>query len=289
MAKVHCQKCGKITRYQDGFCQSCRRTTAPATAGANPKGEKKMKNEKKHYNIGDIIITTLFGLLITAAIVAIVFLTLKIIATTPKAAAIIPASVTDTTDATTAAGNNSSNYQVGEPADASDINNGVWNQPYADAIMVGTDGTTSVYTQSGKDGSTTLSGKIPANVALVVDSYNLTVNRDPYTNGNLLVIVNDGKTEKDIINYGISYTNGCAQLISVSNLQTLLDENIAVKFARGDWDKDTNKWSYSPWALENLWIPTGYTYNPLTLTYVTDTYPNKDNATDTSVNTSGAN
>lgn len=183
---------------------------------------------------------------------------------------------------------NSSNYQVGEPADIKDINNDVWNQPYSDAVMVGTDGTTSVYTQSGKDGSTTLTGMIPSKVALVVDSYNLTVNGKSYTNGNLLVIVNDSTTDKIIDNYGISYTNGCAQLISTSNLQKLLDENIAVKFSRGDWNKTTKQWSYSPWALNNTWIPKSYIYTPLKLTYKSDTYPNKDLATDTSVNTSGA-
>lgn len=197
-----------------------------------------------------------------------------------------PTSTSNTTDETSITV--APDYYVGVPANADDINNNVWNQPYADAVMVGTDGTTSVYTQSGKDGSSELSGLLPVNVALVIDSYNLTVNGKSYTNGNLLVIVNDSDTEKDIANYGISYTNGAAQLISTSNLQKLLDSNIAVKFSRGDWSKEKNQWSYSPWALNNLWIPEGYTYTPLKLDYESDTYPNRDLATDTSVNTSGA-
>lgn len=276
-------------------------TPAPAAADAKKNGGKKMKKEKKVITETNlmVIMATIFGGIILLVLIIILIWGGSLFImdhirggnNTNLDGAAATTDVTDTTsvtDTTAADKTNSNDYQVGEPADAKDINNDVWNQPYSDAVMVGIDGTTSVYTQSGKDGSTTLSGTIPAGWALVVDSLDLNVNGESFVDGNLLVIINDSKTDKDISGYKISYFNGGAQLIPVPGLQNLLDNNIALKFARGDWNKDTNKWSYSPWALANLWIPEGYVYNPLKLTYESDTYPNRDLATDTDSNTSGA-
>jgi len=291
--RVKCIVCGKRTRHLDGFC-NVHRTLNPEQrhmteteeipAEADNKEEKKMKVLK--------VIGFILGSVVILAIAIIIIWggALFIMNNTRGNDTIVPAATTTTLPTETTTIVDDADYQVGEPANASDINESVWNEPYADAVMVDANGT-SIYTQSGKDDSTTLSGTLPSGVALVIDSYNLTVNGKDYTDGNLLVIVNDSMTtDKDITNYGISYTNGCAQLISISNLQVLLDENISVKFARGDWNKDTNKWSYAPWALTNIWLPESgeYTYTMLTLTYDTDTYPNRDLATDTDVNTSGA-
>jgi len=322
-SRRHCLNCGKEERCQtidSLFCKKCgalmdpndpnnplySNQPAPATAGAIDDSDSEEliffdeENEKKENKTMKVlrIIGYILGLVIAIAIATILIWAgiLFIMdknhgsndASLDGAAADVTA-VETTTDATAAAKFNSSDYQVGEPANADDINPDVWNQPYSDAVMVGIDGTTSVYTQSGKDGSTTLSGTIPTDWVLIVDSLDLNVNGESFIDGNLLVIINDSKTDKDISGYGISYFNGGSQLTPISNLQNLLDSNIAVKFARGDWNKEIKQWSYSPWALANIWLPDGYTYNPLKLDYASDTYPNKDNATDTSVNTSGAN
>lgn len=291
--RVKCIVCGKRTRYLDGLCNIHRtlspehriesEETKPAEADNN-KEEKKMKVLKViGFILGSVVILAIAIIIIWAGALFIMDHSRGNDTIVPAATTTLPTETTTIVD--------DADYQVGEPADAKDINNDVWNQPYSDAVMVDGNGT-SIYTQSGKDGSTILSGNLPSNVALVVDSYNLTVNGKSYTNGNLLVIVNDSMTtDKDIANYSISYTNGCAQLISVSNLQNLLDNNIALKFARGDWNTDTNQWSYAPWALTNIWLPESgeYTYNPLELTYESDTYPNRDLSPDYDVNTSGAN
>lgn len=277
-----CSRCGLPTsNIASRYCARCGSSKFVSAPDGNGFIKTPKKEGKKPMKKTVQIILMILGVIFVIALLFFGGWLLRGCTATPVVT--IASETTAPTPAPIAAPD--SNYQVGEPANADDINNGVWNQPYSDAIMV--DGTTSVYTQSGKDGSTTLSGTLPSEVALVVDSYSLTVNGKSYTGGNLLVIVNDTVIDKDIANYGISYVDGCAQLISTSNLQTLLDDNIALKFARGDWNSEKDQWSYSPWALTNLWIPEGYTYNPLTLTYDTDTYPNRDLATDTNVNTSG--
>jgi uncharacterized membrane protein len=167
-----------------------------------------------------------------------------------------------------------SQFSLGKPADPATIDNGVWNDPQKAAVMVDGNGTT-VYTQSGKNGSVLLKGKIVDGESLVLDSYSLskTINGklESYSGGNLLVLV--GPLDLDA--NPISYTDGAAQEIGTINLQKFLDENIWVKFSRGDRLSDNSAWSYKTWALSNIWLPDGYSIKKLGLTAATDTYPNK--------------
>lgn len=132
------------------------------------------------------------------------------------------------------------------------------------------------YTQSGENNAKTLHGIITEGQALVLDAYTLekVINSKykTYTGGNLYVITGPLNLDKN----PITYVDGCAQLIDTSQIQAFLDNNIAVKFARGDWNKMRNCWSYKPWALTNFWLPDGIKYNKITLNSTTDTYPNKD-------------
>jgi len=194
---------------------------------------------------------------------------------------LIPAFSIDSAKTTPTTG---TTFSLGEPANAEDVKSSVWNEPLEDGVMVDAYGTT-VYTQSGKDGSTLLKGQIPEGQALVLDSFTLFKKTngvtESYSNGNLMVIVGP----LDLNSNPLGYTDGAAQMVSVTSLQKFIDNNIALKFARGDWSAEKNQWSYQPWALTNFWLPDGYSYNDLNLTYDTDTYPNRDKATDMTVNT----
>lgn len=197
---------------------------------------------------------------------------------------LIPAFSVDSAETAKTAPTAGTTFSLGEPANAEDVKSSVWNEPLEDGVMVDAYGTT-VYTQSGKDGSTLLKGQIPEGQALVLDSFTLFKKTngvtESYSNGNLMVIVGP----LDLNSNPIGYTDGAAQMVSVTSLQKFIDNNIALKFARGDWSAEKNQWSYQPWALTNFWLPDGYTYNDLDLTYDTDTYPNRDKATDMTVNT----
>jgi len=290
MGKTKCSMCGKPTRYQDGFCQSCRRTPAPATAGAiDPGGKKKMKKDKKTNRNSILKVIGYILALVIALVLATVIIWTCILFIMDKnhgndtsnldAAA---ATDTDTTAATTIAADARS-FSLGVPADIDTVDPSVWNEPMQDAVMVDGNGTT-VYTQSGKDGSVLLKGQIPDGQALVLDSYALSkvVNdkTESYSGGCILVLVGPF----DLDSNPISYTDGAAQMIGVTSLQSFLDSNVAVKFARGDWSTEKNQWSYEPWALIHVWTPTGYEFNQLVLTYENDIYPNKTTATDMTVN-----
>lgn len=174
-----------------------------------------------------------------------------------------------------------SDYGLGEPANPNDdVNPNLWNEPQSSGVMITTTGDV-YYEQSGKPNVRNLYGTIPEGQALVLDSYLLWQAIDEngtvkdYPLGNILVILGP----KNLDNYHISYKDGAAQLCGIDQLQNLLDSNISVKMARGDWDFSKNQWSYSHWADANLWIPNGYVYHRLVLTYKTDTYPGKNTPT----------
>jgi len=306
-----CTKCGHPTRYADGICRSCRTTptTAPAVVidqtsptikdtNLKPvwfkkKGGKKMKKDKK---TGNNVLKTLVYIL--GCVIALALATVVIwagilfimdknhgndIATLDGAAAtdVIIDKTADETDATTAANGNS--FSLGVPADIDTVDPSVWNEPMQEGVLVDANGTT-VYTQSGKDGSVLLKGKIPDGQALVLDSYAMSMETngktESYSGGNILVLVGPF----DLDSNPISYTDGAAQSIGITSLQDFLDENVAVKFARGDWNLEKDQWSYEPWALNNVFTPDGYEFHQLVLTYETDNYPNKTTATDMTVN-----
>lgn len=165
-------------------------------------------------------------------------------------------------------------FSLGKPSDPKDVDPTVWKQPLKGAVMIDGNGIV-YYTQSGKNDSKLLKGQIPAGQTLVLDSYALSkqVNDklESYSGGNLLVVVGPLDLDKN----PISYTDGAAQMIGTIELQNFLDENVWVKFSRGDSLSDHSAWSYKPWALSNIWLPEGYTFKKLGLTAKTDTYPNK--------------
>lgn len=165
-------------------------------------------------------------------------------------------------------------FSLGKPADPKDVDPTVWKQPLKGAVMIDGNGIV-YYTQSGKNDSKLLKGQIPAGQTLVLDSYALSkqVNDklESYSGGNLLAVVGPLDLDKN----PISYTDGAAQMIGTTELQNFLDENIWVKFSRGDSLPDHSAWSYKPLALSNIWLPDGYTFKELGLTAKTDTYPNK--------------
>lgn len=166
-------------------------------------------------------------------------------------------------------------FSLGKPADPATVDPAVAAKPEAKAVMVDANGQT-VYTQSGKNGQVLLKGKILEGEALELDAFAITKTTngktESYTNGCLWVVV--GPLDLDA--NPISYTDGCAQKIGVQNLQKFLDENVWVKFSRGDRLKDNSAWSYKPWALNNIWLPEGYTFKKLgTLNAKNDTFPNK--------------
>jgi hypothetical protein len=71
-------------------------------------------------------------------------------------------------------------------------------------------------------------------------------------------------------------TNGAAQLVKPKYAQAFLDYNMAVKFARGNWDEKKGEFSYKPWDLQKNQIWTlGYVYHSLVgkLNADNDTYP----------------
>ena len=165
-------------------------------------------------------------------------------------------------------------FSLGVPANPTDVDPAIWNKPMKDGVMITGKGIV-YYTQSGKKGSKLLKGQIPDGQTLVLDSYSLSkkVNDkvESYSGGNLLVIPGPLDLDKN----PISYTDGAAQMIGTIGLQKFLDENIWVKFSRGDALKNNSAWSYKPWALTNKWLPDGYHFKKLGLTKKTDTYPNK--------------
>lgn len=165
-------------------------------------------------------------------------------------------------------------FSLGKPADPKDVDPAIWNKPMEDGVMINGEGIV-YYTQTGKKGVKLLKGQIPEGQTLVLDSYSLSkkVNDklESYSGGNLLVIVGPLDLDKN----PISYSDGAAQMIGTTNLQKFLDQNIWVKFSRGDALKNNSAWSYKPWALTNIWLPNGYHFKKLGLTKKTDTYPNK--------------
>ena len=174
-----------------------------------------------------------------------------------------------------------SSFSLGKPANTKDVDSGVWNKPMKDAVMITGEGIV-YYVQSGKDGSKTLKGKVPEGAYLVLDAFTIskTTKGEPesFTNGNIFVAAGPLDLDANPINY----VDGAAQCIGKEGLQDLLDNNIAVKFARGNWDTKKNQWSYNHWAEDNIFIPKGFKYNSIVLTYETDTYPGRDTAPDMS-------
>ena len=77
MAKIRCTNCGKLTRYQDGLCQSCRKIPEPeienndtAPADVNPKRRIIMKTNS--IILGVLLVITLAALIIFFPVLPIV-------------------------------------------------------------------------------------------------------------------------------------------------------------------------------------------------------------------------
>jgi hypothetical protein len=145
----------------------------------------------------------------------------------------------------------------------------LWDEYYKAGVQV-TDSGDVWYAQSGKDGTNRLQGRITKDQILVLDCYTLIKEGTKYDGGNLLML----RGPVDFDNYEIYYNDGAAQLVDPDHAQELLDYNIAVKFARGDWDSKKNQFSYKRWALTNLWT-LDYDYHTLVgkLNAANDTYP----------------
>jgi hypothetical protein len=264
--------------------------TRPSRPSFNPDNIiVPQREDRRHKSFGWIIVV--IAIVAIIAIVALIWHPWNT-ATPNKAAALSASTSTITTTTTptatsvavattpsTTTVSDDNVFSLGKPANPTDVDPKIWNKPMSDGVMITSDGIV-YYVQSGKNGSKTLKGKIPEGAYLVLDAFTIskTTNGkiESFTNGNLYIIV--GPLDLDV--NPINYVDGCAQYIGKDGLQNLLDNNIAVKFARGDWSKKKNQWSYRPWALTNFWLPDGYKFNKLTLTYQTDTYPNRDNPTD---------
>ena len=144
----------------------------------------------------------------------------------------------------------------------------LWNDYYKSGVQVtDSDSDTVWYAQSGKDGTNRLWGNITKEQILVLDCYTLVKDGVSYDKGNLLML----RGPVDFNQYEIYYTDGAVQIVDPNHAQELLDYNIAVKFARGDWDKNKEQFSYKPWALARTWT-LDYTYHPLKLSVKTDNY-----------------
>lgn len=285
MSRVKCSNCGKPTRYKDGICRSCRtipttpvapavtpapgvigNTTPTVTPTTTPvvvnNGGKKMKIIKTILEVLGVIL--LIGLIMGSGwlIRGCVYNTI------PAATDVI---IDDDTDATaTETSAFAEDFSLNDPANPSDVNSNIWNQVYDAGVMVGENGDV-YYTQSGKDGSVLLHGKIEASQTVVIDAYRLEKDDKIYSEGCILVL--NGPVDFDT--NPIFYTNGAAQIIATENTQKFLDENVWLKFSRGDRLADDSAWSYKTWALSNIWLPDGITFKELGLTAETDTYPSK--------------
>lgn len=145
----------------------------------------------------------------------------------------------------------------------------LWDDYYKAGVQV-TESGDVWYAQSGKNGTNRLYGSITKDQILVLDCYTLVKDGTTWDNGNLLML--RGPVNFD--NYEIYYTNGAPQIVDPDHAQELLDYNIAVKFARGDWNEDKDQFSYKPWALAHTWT-LDYTYHSLVgkLNATNDNYP----------------
>jgi hypothetical protein len=147
----------------------------------------------------------------------------------------------------------------------------LWDDYYKCGVQVTDDTANDVwYVQSGKKGQVTLHGFVKEDEILVIDTYILYKDGHKYSGGSLLMLRGPLNLEK----YKITIKDGAAQLVDPLHAQELLDYNIAVKFARGNFNQDTGKFSYKPWALKKSQIWTlDYTYHLLKLSEKTDNYP----------------
>ena len=145
----------------------------------------------------------------------------------------------------------------------------LWDDYHKSGVLVTESGDVR-YVQSGKEGTRRLQGTVKKDQILVLDCYTLVKDGEKWDGGNLLML----RGPIDLDNYEIIYTDGAAQLVDPDHAQELLDYNIAVKFARGDWDPQKNQFSYKRWALTNLWT-LDYDYHTLVgkLNAANDTYP----------------
>ena len=239
--------------------------------------EKKMENRKKR-TIWEIAILVIVIMIIVAIGILIgnmiqnnnsvlsqrmtdLETTVQEEAQVPVSAKIVATNHTNTSD-TMALNQNTSLTPLDMP---------LWNEYYKSGVQV-TDikSNTVWYVQSGKDGTNRLWGSITKDQILVLDCFTLVKDGTTYDGGRILML----RGPINFNNYEIYYTDGAVQLIDPDHAQELLDYNIAVKFARGNWDNNKGQFSYKPWALTTAWT-LDYTYHSLAgkLNVNNDNYP----------------
>lgn len=165
----------------------------------------------------------------------------------------------------------SNDMALNESTSVEPLKNPLWDDYHKTGVQISNDQNNTVwYVQSSKEGTMTLKGSVPKGQILVVDAYTMVKSGTEYTGGCLLLL----RGPIDLDTYEITITNGAAQLVDANHVQELLDYNIAVKFARGDWSDKKGEFTYQPWALAHVWV-LDYTYNSLVgkLTVENDDYP----------------
>ena len=137
--------------------------------------------------------------------------------------------------------------------DTSDQN--VWNLPHEEGQMT-LDGSV-VYDQTSKEGEHTVTGEIYEGQSLVVIAYRATLPDGQLFDQGILFVI-DGPA--DLYKYPFTYRDGAATLVSTgTGVQSKLN-SVYVDVCRGDRLPDNSAWSYSPWALSNVFLSDEYAF-----------------------------
>lgn len=279
MRGTFCHKCGELVRRKNPkYCPACGAILDINDPNYDPTpGPVTSRTATSTVQLSTLQWILLIVVILAVTAVGIIFPLPANDVVTPVASAtatpsLVPTTTPEPTPAPTTTPSSITKFALGEPNGFTDDPQ-IFGKSYEAGIMIDSAGK-AVYTQSGKNGTTELKGIIPEGSAMILDAYAIFKDGQKYSGGCLVVY--EGPFDLNALEIPLGYTNGAAQLISSDTIQSFLDENVWVKFSRGDRLPDDSGWSYKPWALneKNVWIPDGYTMRkPGDLTKETDTYP----------------